>query len=116
MDDTHAVAVLRADDAEASAEWYRRLGFTEEFRHQFEPGMPWYIGIRRADAARLHLSEHRGDARPDTLVYLYVPDVDALAAACGVTHIHDNPWAREFEVKDPDGNRIRVGTVPESRR
>ena len=49
-------------------------------------------------------------------IYLYVPDVDTLAAACGVTHIHDNPWAREFEVKDPDGNRIRVGTVPVSRR
>lgn len=109
MEGSYAVAVLHVKDADASVEWYRRLGFTEEFRHQFEPGFPWYVGLRRGDTARLHLSEHAGDARPDTLVYLYVPDVDDLAAACGA-HVHDNPWARDFEVRDPDGNRLRVGT------
>ena len=25
---------------------------------------------------------------------------------------HDNEWGRDFEVRDPDGNRIRVGTPP----
>lgn len=109
MEGTYAVPVLRVRDADASVEWYRRLGFTEEFRHTFGPGMPWYVGLQRGTTARLHLSEHAGDARPDTLVYLYVPDVDDLAAACG-THVHDNPWARDFEVRDPDGNRLRVGT------
>lgn len=112
MSRSGAVAVLRVTDAEASLEWYRRLGFAEEFRYRHEPGHPWYLGVVRPDGARLHLSEHLGDARPDTLVYLYVADVDALAAACGVDHVHDNPWARDFEVRDPDGNRLRVGTVP----
>ncbi len=106
-----AVAVLRVADAEASLRWYARLGFVEEFRHTFGPGMPLYVGVRRPDGARLHLSEHTGDARPDTLVYVYVPDVDALAAACGAT-VDDQPWARDFMVRDPDGNRIRVGTPP----
>lgn len=98
-------------DAPAAAAWYARLGFAEEFRHRFDAGLPWYIGIARADGARLHLSEHRGDARPDTLVYLYVPDVDSAAAACDVPEVTDNPWGRDFEVRDPDGNRLRVGTA-----
>lgn len=103
--------VLRVADARASVEWYAKLGFVQEFEHQFGPGMPYYIGIVR-DRMRIHLSEHRGDARPDTLLYLYVEDVDADARAVGVTHIHDNPWARDFEVTDPDGNRLRIGTPP----
>jgi predicted enzyme related to lactoylglutathione lyase len=60
---------------------------------------------------RMHLSEHSGDARPGTLVYLYVDDVDAAAAAVGATAIDDMPWGRDFEVTDPDGNRIRIGTA-----
>jgi catechol 2,3-dioxygenase-like lactoylglutathione lyase family enzyme len=104
-----AVAVLRVTDGDASVRWYARLGFEEQFRHRFGPGMPLYVGIAR-DGAVLHLSEHTGDANPHGLVYLYVPDVDELAAACGVDHIDDMPWARDFEVTDPDGNRIRVGT------
>ena len=109
MEASYAVPVLRVRDAEASAEWYRRLGFMVDFQHRFEPGFPLYVGISRGSSARLHLSEHDGDARPDTLVYLYVPDVDDLADACGA-HVHDNPWGRDFQVSDPDGNRLRVGT------
>lgn len=105
-----AVPVLRVADAEVSVRWYQRLGFAEEWRHRFEPGLPLYVGVTRGATARLHLSEHTGDARPNTLVYLYVPDVDDLAAACEVTAIDEMPWGRDFEVTDPDGNRIRVGT------
>jgi catechol 2,3-dioxygenase-like lactoylglutathione lyase family enzyme len=110
MGASFAVPVLRVADAERAVTWYERLGFAEEWRHRFEPGLPLYVGIARDATARLHLSEHTGDARPDTLVYLYVPDVDALAAACGVTEIDEMPWGRDFEVTDPDRNRIRVGT------
>ena len=60
---------------------------------------------------RLHLSEHTGDARPGTLVYIHVDDVDAAARAVGVTEIDDMPWGRDFEVADPDGNRLRIGTA-----
>lgn len=109
MDECSAVPILRVADAEASIAWYSRLGFREQFRHRFEPGSPLYVGVARG-AAALHLSEHAGDANPGGLVYLYVPDVDKLAAACDVTTIDDMPWGRDFEVTDPDGNRIRVGT------
>lgn len=105
-----AVPVLRVDDAQAAVAWYARLGFVEEFRHRFEPHLPLYVGMVR-DAARLHLSEHAGDARPDTLVYLWIPDVDVAAAACG-RPVQEMPWGREFEVRDPWGNRLRVATRP----
>ena len=108
----HLAPVLRVADARATAEWYRRhLGFTTQFEHRFEPGFPLYVGSVRDDAV-IHLSEHTGDARPGTLVYLWVPDVDAAAAACGVATVEDNPWGRDFEVADPDGNRVRVCTPP----
>ena len=109
MNEMVVAPILRVADAAASAEWYARLGFTLDWEHRFAPGLPLYVGIS-CGAARLHLSEHTGDARPGTLLYLYVPDVDARAAACGVTRIEDNPWGRDFEVTDPDGNRLRIGT------
>jgi hypothetical protein len=43
-------------------------------------------------------------------VYLYVDDVDSVAAEFGV-EIIEQPWAREISLTDPDGNRLRVGTV-----
>ncbi len=58
---------------------------------------------------RTFLSEHTGDARPDTLLYLRLPDVDSIAAEFWVT-AEDAPWAREIELRDPDGNRLRIGT------
>lgn len=104
--------IVRVKDARRSVGWYERIGFTTEFEHQFAEGMPLYVGISRG-TMRIHLSEHRGDARPGTLIYLYVDDVDALATALGVTQINTMPWGRDFVVEDPDGNRLRIGTVPE---
>lgn len=104
--------VLRVADAVASMAWYARLGFVQEWEHRFEPGFPLYVGIARGDL-RIHLSEHAGDARPGTLLYLYVEDVDADARAVGADHIEDNPWGRDFVVSDPDGNRLRIGTPHE---
>jgi hypothetical protein len=36
--------------------------------------------------------------------------VDAIAAEFGV-EVDNQPWAREIQLTDPDGNRIRIGTV-----
>ena len=101
--------ILRVADAEAAVEWNRQLGFVKEWEHRFAAGLPHYVGIARGDL-RMHLSEHAGDARPGTLVYMNVEDVDAAADALGVTEIDDMPWCRDFEIADPDGNRLRIGT------
>ena len=104
-----SIPILRVSDAGRAASWYERLGFVKEWEHHFEPSLPAFVSLARNGAARLFLSEHRGDARPDTLVYLRVSDVDAVATEFGV-EIIDQPWGREVHLSDLDGNRLRVGT------
>ena len=103
-----AIPVLRISDAAAAMAWYGRLGYRQEWEHRFEPGFPAFVSVARDGGARLFLSEHTGDATPDTLVYLRVADVDAVAAEFGVA-VEEEPWGREVALTDPDGNRLRVG-------
>jgi catechol 2,3-dioxygenase-like lactoylglutathione lyase family enzyme len=105
-----AIPVLHVSDAARAVEWYRRLGYDEEWTHRFEPGLPAFVSLARDGAARLFLSEHRGDASPDTLVYLRVSDVDAVAKEFSVAVV-DQPWGREAHLSDPDSNRLRIGTL-----
>ena len=110
---TSVVPILRVADASIAVEWYRRIGFEQIFEHRFADGMPAYVGIQRDDAT-IHLSEHTGDAAGPGLIYVWVDAVDPLAALFGVTP-DEMPWARDFEVSDPDGNRIRLAeALPES--
>lgn len=103
---TDIAPIFRVADAAASLAWYRRLGFEPQFEHRFAPGLPAYVGIQR-DGAEIHLSEHVGDAEPHGLAYVWVDLVDPLAAEFGAT-VEDMPWARDFEIADPDGNRLRI--------
>ena len=106
--DEVVIPILRVADAAAAASWYERLGFTREWEHRFEPGMPAFVSIARG-RARLFLSEHQGDARPDTLIYLVVGDIDAVVAEFG-RPAGEPPYGCEIELRDPDGNRLRVST------
>lgn len=100
------IPILRVDDAARAVEFYERLGFLFEWEHRFEPHYPAYVSIARG-GARIHLSEHTGDARPDTLLYIRHSDLDGVAAEFGV-RIRKQPWGREVELTDPDGNRLRI--------
>jgi len=57
----------------------------------------------------LHLSEHSGDARPGTLMYFWIDDVDRIAGVFGET-TEEQPWGREVRLTDPEGNRLRLAT------
>lgn len=107
--DEQAIPILRVADAAEAVRWYGRLGFTQQWEHRFKPGLPAFVEVARGQV-RLFLSEHTGDARPDTLVYLRVGDVEPLAREFGVP-VKNLPWAREIELRDPDGNRLRIGTM-----
>ena len=109
---TEVVPILRVSDAATSVRWYERLGFEQVFEHRFEPGMPAYVGIRR-DEAQIHLSEHAGDTPGTSLVYIWVEAVDPLATEFGAT-VDEMPWARDFEIADPDGNRLRIAEPVEA--
>jgi catechol 2,3-dioxygenase-like lactoylglutathione lyase family enzyme len=102
------VPILRVKSAAVAVAWYGRLGFQKEWEHRFEPGFPLFVSVSRGNM-RLFLSEHEGDARPDTLLYLSVSDVGAMAREFGV-EIEEAPWAHEIEIRDPDRNRLRIGT------
>lgn len=103
------VPIFRVTDARDVTGWYGRLGFEVTGEHRFEPGLPRYIFLRRGDV-HLHLSGHAGDAPPASVAYLYVDEVDAIAAEFAVP-VESQPWGREIELTDPCGNRLRIGTV-----
>jgi catechol 2,3-dioxygenase-like lactoylglutathione lyase family enzyme len=105
--DEEVIPVLYIEDAARAVAWYERLGFRKEWEHQFEPGFPWFISVARG-RVRLYLSEHKGDARPDTLIHLYVNDIDAVSAEFGVPVDEEGLAGRECALEDPDGNRLRV--------
>ena len=107
--DEEVVPVLRVADAARAVAWYERLGFVKEWEHQFEPGFPWFVSVARG-RVRLYLSEHLGDAPPDTLIHLYVNDIDAVALELGVAVDENGLAGREVDVADPDGNRLRIAT------
>ena len=71
-----------------------------------------FRGLSAVARGRLHLylSEHTGDARPNTLIHLYVDDIDAVSKEFGIPVDEDGLAGRECDLEDPDGNRLRVAT------
>lgn len=109
------VPVLRVQDADHAVSFYTELlGFTELWRHRFEPGLPLYVRIRRGDA-ELDLSEHYGDGTPGSVVWIPVSDAAALREELlprletrqrpGLDR--NAPGGPTFTVIDPYSNTIR---------
>ena len=93
------------------------LGFTVDWEHRFEPGLPVFAQLTR-DGLSLFLTEHTGDCQPGGAAYLVVDDVDGLyreISSRGITPAEtpgDTEWgAREMTVVDPDGNKLRFSTA-----
>ena len=101
------IPIFQASDASSLSEWYARLGLKVESEHRFAPGPPLYRILRRG-TIRLHLSEHRCDAKCPGLFYLYVSDLAAVAEEFGVGAANQ-PWGSAVKLVDPDGNRLRIG-------
>lgn len=110
---------LRMTDAERSLRFYvDGLGFAEDWRHQFEPGLPLFLQLTR-EGQTIYLSGHAGDGEVGGAVFFIVADVDAVYAALPdwlALHASppaDMPWGtREMTLTDPDGNRLRFATYP----
>ena len=109
MEFKRVVPIFRIFSLEKAREFYLDfLGCKVEWEHRFEPGMPAFVSMARG-RARVFLSEHQGDARPDTLLYLVVGDTDAVAREFGRPS-GDQPYGCDFELRDPDGNRLRISS------
>lgn len=103
------IPVLYVQDARRAVAWYRRLGFHQQWEHQFQEGFPLFVSVARG-RVRLYLSEHHGDARPNTLLHLNVADIDAVAQEFGIAVDEDGLAGRQCDIEDPDGNRLRIAT------
>lgn len=101
--------IIRVESADTAVAWYARLGFHMDWEHRFHPALPRFVAVSRGPM-RLFLSEHTGDAHPDTLLYLHVHDLDAVSAEFGVP-VRQAPWGPDLELRDPDGNRLRIGST-----
>jgi len=101
------------DEEKARAFYIDYLGFTRDWEHRFEPGMPLYQQISRG-ACLLHLTGHHGDCCPGAAIRVTVDDIDALHAELAAKPygyarpgIEEMPWdSREMSIKDPFGNRL----------
>jgi catechol 2,3-dioxygenase-like lactoylglutathione lyase family enzyme len=100
------IPILRVASVDRAVQWYAQLGFVKEWEHRFEPDLPAFASIARG-RGRIYLSEHEGDATPDTLIYIRHSELDALADLLGQRPT-EVPWGRELKVEDPDGNRLRI--------
>ena len=115
---------LRSLDAARSLAFYvDQLGFSIDWQHRFEPGLPLFVQLTR-EGQTLFLTEHAGDCEPGGAVYFHVPDVRACHAAFaerGVVATQPpwvTPWGTvECLLTDPDGNRLRFASEapPEGR-
>ena len=108
------IPILRIFDVVKAKEFYIDwLGFTIDFEHQFEKGMPYYIGISRDDI-QLHLSEHHGDATPGARVFIICNEIKKY-----YEELQSRPYkylrpgleetfygTLEIAVHDPFGNRL----------
>ncbi len=109
------IPILRIFDIGKAKEFYiDYLGFSIDWEHRFEPGLPLYMQISRDDLT-IHLSEHHGDCTPGATVFVITTGLRAFhreitAKKYGYLRpgIQRMPWnADVMEVLDPFGNRIR---------
>jgi catechol 2,3-dioxygenase-like lactoylglutathione lyase family enzyme len=120
-------AILLCNNLDASERFYNRLGFTRSKSYWPPPGeADTYRLLSNGKGGYLHLT----DAVEGWLVpgrnpfgfYLYLEDVDALAAEfrneiLGKSAPEDKPWGMyEFALSDPDQTLVRVGWPTRLRR
>ena len=107
-----AIPILRIFDVAKAREFYVEfLGFAWDWEHRFDPDLPVYAQISRAEL-RLHLSEHFGDGTPGTRMRLVTSGLAALHAELAARNYRHarldilvQPWGwREMPIADPFGN------------
>ncbi|MGB4780041.1 glyoxalase superfamily protein [Microbacterium sp.] len=110
-----AIPVLGIQDESLARAFYLDyLGFAVEWEHRFEPGLPLYMRVRRAETL-LDLSEHHGDGVPGTTAWIPVASAAAFHADISEKPYprlrpgidRDVPGGPTIEVIDPFGNHLR---------
>ena len=110
----NATPILRIFDEVKAREFYVDfLGFTVDWEHRFEQGLPLYMQVSKGDCV-LHLSEHHGDCCPGAAMRVETSELEAFQAELAAKRyrnarpgIETMPWgSRDMSVSDPFGNRL----------
>lgn len=107
------IPILRVFPGGEAQRFYRDfLGFTIDWEHRFEPGLPLYCQVSGLGCV-LHLSEHHGDGTPGTAVRIKIDDVTALQQRLRDSDVYPlhigldhQPWGDDLDIPDPFGNRL----------
>lgn len=106
------IPVLRIFGGDRAFAFYTDyLGFQWDWPETFGDHEPIYAQVSRG-GAKLHLSEHHGDASPGAAVVLISPDVNALEAQLrrhpSTVHpvVETADWGLSLTVQDPFNNRL----------
>jgi uncharacterized glyoxalase superfamily protein PhnB len=114
------IPILRSFDTGKATEFYVDfLGFTIDWQHRFEDGLPLYMQVSR-DQCLLHISEHFGDASPGSHVRIEIDDVVAYCAYLNAKKYGNArpgqnlmPWGTiDMTISDPFGNRVTFFSRP----
>tara|TARA_R110001599_G_scaffold315929_1_gene524917 strand:+ start:825 stop:1190 length:366 start_codon:yes stop_codon:yes gene_type:complete len=105
--------ILRIFDEKKAKEFYvDYLGFTIDWEHRFEDGLPLYMQVSRGNCV-LHLSEHHGDCCPGAAMRIKTDGLKEFHSELHEKntkfgpHIERTPWdTDDMSVKDPFGNRL----------
>jgi uncharacterized glyoxalase superfamily protein PhnB len=106
--------VLRIfDEAKAKEFYVHFLGFTVDWEHRFESGLPVYLQVSKDDCV-IHLSEHHGDCCPGARIRIETNELDAFQKDLltkqyrnARPEIQKMPWgSKEMTIGDPFGNRL----------
>lgn len=107
--------ILRIFDETKAKEFYVEfLGFTVDWEHRFEPGMPLYMQVSMGECVP-HLSEHHGDCSPGSAMRIPIDDIDTYQQQLLAKRYKNAPpgaaqtmpWGtRDLSIHDPFGNRL----------
>jgi extradiol dioxygenase family protein len=111
---TRTIPFLRIFDVAKAREFYLEfLGFSVDFEHRFEPGLPLFMQISLGDIT-LYLSEHHGDCSPGAKIVIETAGLAAYHADLAAKNYNyarpgllDQPWGTTtMTIADPFYNRI----------
>lgn len=113
MNFSNTTPILRIlDEAKAKEFYVDYLGFSIDWEHRFEAGLPLYFQVSKGDCV-IHLSEHHGDCCTGAAMRIktvglvsFHEELRKKNPACGLA-IEKMPWGTEdMSVRDPFGNRL----------
>lgn len=110
---SNTTPIIRIFDEHKAREFYvDYLGFSIDWEHRFEDGLPLYLQVSRSECV-LHLSEHHGDCCPGAAMRIKIDAVQEFHRELHEKNqkygpgIEKTPWGTEdMSVKDPFGNRL----------